>query len=256
METHERAQGVMTQEIIEHLRRLTCLSSSVSTYELKEVLGQVSAADLMGACVRAAPHLLEVSREVRNTPGGMMWPIPLFFPSILARTLLKLEQETRSLRETKNWETGRALVKIRQLFVQLSCSQDELGGEKTSDLSGDHCGVFLNDHPEVKKIAPKDGPWWNFCQTLLSEDDVFVLMGMVGDNEDGSEEEQYALLDTGIIVEGDFYNLHTVAEVEHAEIEEEIESIIASNPAWEQKYLWGKVCHRVAYAFATNVLRH
>ncbi|MDD5356715.1 MAG: hypothetical protein PHS53_01020 [Candidatus Pacebacteria bacterium] len=247
----------MDEKVFSHvgdLRQLDLRTAENSV--LCAVLGRTSAGDFMGECVKALAARERIPEDLKNIPGIGFWPVPLYFPLILARTLFLLEQTIGTLRTEREWSKAKKLAEARKIFVHLSCGQELVEDEQMSDLSGDHCSVFLEDHPAILRLergTEKNLPWWPFCQSLLAKPSVFRLLGAVSDNEDGSMGEVHALAETGLLADGKFFRLHSVAEEEHARLAKQMEEIILSEPEWSHEYLVGKVQHRMLYAQVAGV---
>lgn len=249
---------LVTEGVIAHVEALQICKRS--GYEGAEnVLASYSAGDFMTECLKVLKNEYQLPESLQKVPGFLFWPIPLCFPSILANTLVGLEGMVRELREKGDWNKAEKLVEARKIFVQLSCSQDQLSGEYISDLSGDHCGVFLKDHPKIMELTAKEAkraPWWGFCEALLKEQNPIVATGAISDNEDGSTAEEYALVDYGLIEKKGFFALHSIAENIHAELGKRMDALLTGYEDWKKDHLMGKVKHRLLYALSCGLIIH
>ncbi len=240
-------------QIQNHVRNLVNTRGSSQGQQMEKTINKVRAGDFMSGCIQLLALRIghRVPVHLRNIPGIGFWPVPLMFPSILTHCLNLLQQEITSLVLERKWKKATGLTNIRKIFVQIACSQEtDADGNQMSDLSGDHCAIFLRDHPQIwdlKKHEEHSLPWSSFCNDMLEFVCPFELLGALADNEEGSLSEELALAETGLIAKGKFFQLHTVAEEKHAQLAAKMEARVLADPAWKPKYLSGKAKHRILY---------
>ncbi len=223
----------------------------LSASEITTFLEAIPVGDFTRECIEVVAAKAVLPDSFKGIAGIGLWPVPLYIPLFLAKTIYLLEESIVRLRRAHDWERGQKMVAIRQIFVSLACSQDKIDGEPMSDLSGDHCGAYLRDHPEIRSINPGDEeqlPWWPYCSLVSRETSALKLLGILGDNEEGSIEEIEALYVNGVMTDGDYYKLHSIAEEEHVRHTSEMTDIIATEPDWNLTYRRGKLRNRQIYA--------
>ena len=221
---------------------------------LEGLLGRVSSSDFVAGCIH---HLVQDQKDLSSTPGLSFYAVTLRFPTVLANALAMIVKEIEDLRLSGAYELAEQLSLIKSKFIQLSCGNDQEAEEETMyDLRGDHCGLYLTDHPELRSANPamiKNSPFWDYCTRLTEERNIMRLIGAIMESEQGGVTEIVTAAEVGLINRGYYYELHVKAEVMHGNIAEEIARMCKVVPEWKVLFLRGMALHRDWYARATGL---
>lgn len=229
----ELAKVYKSKNLVSAKKALEVMSSEQYMHELMEFLAEK-----------------KIPKKFRDVSGILFWPIPMYFPLLLAKVLFLIEQEVFKLRANRQWTKAKKLVDIRKIYVRISCGQEKIEGEEMSDLSGDHCHIYIEDHKDIYKLPKsfeKSAVWTVLFRKLLSNKKLFETLGAISENEIGSTAEQLASVKYKIFTAQKFYRLHTVAEEEHARLSQEMIKIVMSEKDWARDFIFGQILHRVLY---------
>lgn len=138
-------------------------------------------------------------------------------PVVLAKCLYLIHKEWLKQIQTGNYDVAEMLSEVRTRLTRLVAE---------GDLGENHAGIYIREHPDVKKIEYETAPFFKAYQEILDQEDAFVLLGFVYSIETGSLEAIKALVAHGMISNGEFAKLHMMEEVEHGRIAEEIKQLI------------------------------
>ncbi len=187
-------------------------------------------ADIVRNLARSRPDL-------QNESGEGFWPIPVMIPVVLAKCIYKIHEEWLQQIEAGNHETAAMLSEVRTRLTHLVAE---------GDLGEDHAGIYMHEHPNVKKTKMNSAPFFTAYQAILKEDDPFKLLGFVYSVEAGSLEAVKALVASRMIANKKFAALHMEEEVEHDRLAEEIKQRIMQSE-YADRFAQGCDLHDALY---------
>ena len=169
--------------------------------------------------------------------GLGFWPVPVMGPVILAKCIFLLHDEWLNQIKLGEYNTANQLSEVRTRLTQIVAE---------GDLGEDHAGMYIKEYPAVKDVQMETLPFFKVCQSILKEDDPFILLGFIYNVETGSLEAIKTLVKTNMISNGNFAQLHLVEEIEHEKLANEIKTIIFQSP-YKWRFIQGCDLHDRLY---------
>ncbi len=169
--------------------------------------------------------------------GSGFWPVPVMGPVILAKCIFLLHFEWLHQIKRADYRVAEKLAEVRTRLTQIVAE---------GDLGEDHAGLYIKEHTAVKDIRMEALPFFKVCQTILKEEDPFILLGFIYNVETGSLEAIKALVETNMICNGHFAQLHLVEEIKHEKLANEIKTIILQSP-YRERFIQGCDLHDRLY---------